>query len=119
VISPGQAIVYCHNTDALLADEGELWAFVSDDPAFNDYYDFTPGSAQAVSGHFIQVPKNIATGLNSDGTEVKAGDVGFPSPPTNGSWQRDLRTTTPTGLDGPQWVLEYWSDTNVVPLSVE
>ena len=33
--------------------------------------------------------------------------------PTNGSWQRDLRTT-PAGIDGPQWVLEYWSQLNNV-----
>ncbi|MGH3127156.1 MAG: hypothetical protein ACRDPX_04480, partial [Gaiellaceae bacterium] len=47
-------------------------------------------------------------------SELKAADVGFPLPPTNGSWQRDNRTTTPTGLDGPQWVLEYWSQLNNV-----
>jgi hypothetical protein len=67
-----------------------------------------------ISGHFIPVPKNIATGRNPDGSEIKAADVGFPPPPTNGSWQRDNRTTTSTGYDGPQWVLEYWSDINNV-----
>jgi hypothetical protein len=102
------------DTDSLLADEGDLWAFVSDDPGFNDYYDFTPGSTQSVSGHFVQVPKNIATGLDTDGSELKAADVGFPLPPNDGSWQRDNRTTVPTGLDGPQWVLEYWSQLNNV-----
>jgi hypothetical protein len=35
-------------------------------------------------------------------------------PPTDGSWQRDLRSVTPVGIDGPQWVLEYWSDLNNV-----
>ena len=114
---PAQSQVYSYiasDTDALLADEGDLWAFVSDDSNFNDYYDFVPGSSTSVSGHFIEVPKNIATGLDDDGSELKAADVGFPLPPTNGSWQRDLRTTTPIGLDGPQWVLEYWSDLNNV-----
>jgi hypothetical protein len=109
---PAQSQLYSYlapDTDSLLADDGKLWAFVSDDPSFNDYYDFTPGSAQSVSGHFVEVPKNIATGLDTDGSELKAADVGYPLPPTNGSWQRDNRTTTPTGLDGPQWVLEYWS----------
>jgi hypothetical protein len=117
VTVPAQSQLYSYissSTDALLADEGDLWAFVSDNPAFNDYYDFVPGSVQTVSGHFVLVPKNIATGLNADGSEIKAADVGFPLPPTNGTWQRDNRTTTPTGLDGPQWVLEYWSDTNNV-----
>jgi hypothetical protein len=102
------------DTDSLLADEGDLWAFVSDDPSFDDYYDFVPGSAQTVSGHFIEVPKNIATGKNPDGSEITSADVGYPAPPTDGSWQRDLRTTVPTGIDGPQWVLEYWSQLNNV-----
>jgi hypothetical protein len=102
------------DTDALLADQGELWAFVSDDPTVNDYYDFAPGSGMSVSGHFIQVPKDIATGLNADGTELRAADKGYPLPPTDGSWQRDLRSTTPLGIDGPQWVLEYWAQTNNV-----
>ncbi|HEX6581488.1 MAG TPA: hypothetical protein VF195_11530 [Actinomycetota bacterium] len=102
------------DTDSLLADEGDLWAFVSDDPSFDDYYDFVPGSAQTVSGHFIEVPKNIATGKNPDGSEITSVDVGYPAPPTDGSWQRDLRTTVPTGIDGPQWVLEYWSQLNNV-----
>ena len=114
---PAQSQLYSYlasDTDSLLADQGDLWAFVSDDASFNDYYDFTPGSAVSVSGHFVKVPKNIATGLDGDGSELKAADVGFPLPPTNGSWQRDNRTTVPTGLDGPQWVLEYWSDLNSV-----
>jgi len=114
---PAQSQLFSYvapNTSSILADQGELWAFVSDDPAVNDYYDFTPGSALSVSGHFIKVPRNIATGLDTDGSELKAADVGFPLPPTNGSWQRDNRTTTPTGLDGPQWVLEYWSQLNNV-----
>jgi hypothetical protein len=38
---------------------------------------------------------------------MKAADVGYPRPPTNGSWQTDSQR--PTGIDGPQWVLEYWS----------
>jgi hypothetical protein len=97
-----------------LADEGDLWAFVSDTPGVTNYYDVLPGSGTVVTGHFIQVPKNIATGLNPDGTEVKAADVGFPLPPTNASWQRDLRSLASLGLDGPQWVLEYWSDINNV-----
>jgi hypothetical protein len=114
---PSQSQLYSYvapNTNAVLADEGELWAFVSDDPSVDDYYDFAPGSGLSVSGHFVKVPKNIATGLDTDGSELKAADVGFPLPPTNGSWQRDNRTTTPTGLDGPQWVLEYWSQLNDV-----
>jgi hypothetical protein len=102
------------DTDELLADDGDLWAFVSNDANFDDYYDFTPGSTQSVSGHFIQVPKNIATGKDTDGSELKAADLGYPLPPTDGTWQRDLRSVAPLGIDGPQWVLEYWSQLNNV-----
>ena len=120
---PAQSQLYSYiapDTDSLLADKGELWAFVSDNPSVTDYYDFTtftPGAPTSISGHFIKVPKNIATGLDTDGSELKANDVGFPAPPTNGSWQLDLRVaTTPPGpgIDGPQWVLEYWSQLNNV-----
>lgn len=82
-----QSQVYSYiasDTDALLADEGDLWAFVSDNPSFNDYYDFVPGSAVSVSGHFVKVPKNIATGLNPNGSEIKAANAGFPLPPQMG-----------------------------------
>ena len=114
---PAQSQVYSYiapSTDALMADEGDLWAFVSDTPEVKNYYDVLPGSGTAVTGHFIKVPREIATGLKADGTEVKAADFGYPAPPTNGSWQLDLRSTTPLGVDGPQWVLEYWSDVNNV-----
>ncbi len=120
---PAQSQLYSYSassTDALWNDQGDLWAFVADSPAggptVDDYYDFTPGSSLSVSGHFVKVPKNIATGHNADGSELKAADVGFPSPPNDGSWQRDLRSTaTPQiGIDGPQWVLEYWSQLNHV-----
>ncbi len=115
--APAQSQLYSYiasGTNQLLDDKGKLWAFVSDNASFDDYYDFTPGSTQSVSGHFIEVPRNIATGLDSDGSELTSADVGFPAPPTNGSWQRDLRSVAPLGIDGPQWVLEYWSDINNV-----
>lgn len=114
---PSQSQLYSYiapDTDSLLADEGELWAFVSDTPGVKNYYDVLPNSGTVVTGHFIQVPRNIATGLNPDGSEIKAADVGYPLPPTNGSWQRDLRSVAPVGVDGPQWVLEYWSNLNNV-----
>ena len=123
VTAPAQSQLYSYiaeDTDAVLDDEGDLWAFVSDTPGVKNYYDVRPGIGPAVTGHFIQVPRNIATGLNPDGSEMKAADVPaaqggpFPAPPTNGSWQTDLRSTTPVGIDGPQWVLEYWSDINNV-----
>ncbi|HKP19078.1 MAG TPA: hypothetical protein VJT84_11400 [Gaiellaceae bacterium] len=76
-------------------DRGRLYVFVSDDPAVNDYGDLSLG--ESVAGHFLEVPKTIATGKKADGSEVGAADFGFPAPPT--------------GIpDGPQWVLEYWSN---------
>ncbi len=114
---PAQAQLYSYiapNTESLLNDQGDLWAFVSDTPGVKNYYDVLPGSGVVVTGHFIKVPKDIATGLRPDDTEVRAADFGFPLPPTDGSWQRDLRSVTPLGIDGPQWVLEYWSDINNV-----
>ena len=95
---------------SLMKDKGHLWAFVSDTPGVDDYYDVAPGSKAKVTGHFIKVPKRIATGKNRDGSEVKAADVGYPAPPDDGSWQTDLRKPTRTGIDGPQWVLQHWSD---------
>ena len=112
--NPAQSQVYSYiaeDGDAVWNDEGDLWAFVSDNPAINDYYDFPVGSPMAVSGHFIQVPKNIATGLDTDGTDLMSSDVGYPPPPA-GAWANSAGTTTP--IDGPQWVLEHWSDLNNV-----
>ncbi|MFN0155068.1 MAG: hypothetical protein ACKVUT_11895, partial [Gaiella sp.] len=113
---PSQSQLYSYiarNTDDVLKDRGDLYAFVPDTPGLN-YYSFTPGSTMSISGRFIKVPRDIATGLKPDGTELKAADKGYPLPPTNGSWQTDLRSATPVGIDGPQWVLEYWSDLNNV-----
>jgi hypothetical protein len=114
---PAQSQLYSYiapSTKSLLADKGDLWAFVSDTPGVKNYYDVPPGSPMSITGHFIKVPKDIATGLNPDGSELKSADKGYPAPPADGSWQLDLRSTTPIGIDGPQWVLEHWSDINDV-----
>jgi hypothetical protein len=114
---PAQSQLYSYiarNTNKLMADKGRLWAFVSDTPGVRNYYDVVPSAGTEVKGHFIKVPKDIATGRNPDGSEIKAADKGFPPPPANGSWQTDIRSATPVGIDGPQWVLEYWSDINNV-----
>ena len=109
---PAQSQVYSYiaeDSQAVWNDEGDLWAFKSDTPGFNDYEDLAPGSTQVVQGHFVKVPKNIATGRKPDGTELMAADVGYPLPPNTG-WQ----TSNGVGIDGPQWVLEHWSDLNDV-----
>jgi hypothetical protein len=115
--APAQSQLFSYiapDASSLLRDEGALYALVIDTAGVNDYYDFMPGSAMSVSGRFIEVPRAIATGLRPDGTEVRAADFGFPVPPSNGSWQRDVRSIAPIGIDGPQWVLEYWSQANNV-----
>jgi len=118
--NPSQSQMYMYiarNTHSLWNDKGNLWAFVSDDPAYQRYEDFAPGDTSKIKGHFIRVPKLIATGRNPDGTDVMAGDVPaglggpFPLPPNDGTWQRD---PAGVGIDGPQWVLDYWSRTNGV-----
>ena len=109
---PAQSQVYSYiaeDSKAVWRDEGELWAFVSDTPGINDYDDIAPGSNPQLTGHFVKVPKNIATGRNADGTDVMSTDVGYPPPPNTG-WQ----TVNGVGIDGPQWVLEHWSDLNDV-----
>jgi hypothetical protein len=113
---PAQSQLYSYiakNTNDVLKDKGDLWAFVSDTPGVNDYYDVPPGSPMSVTGHFIKVPRNIATGLNPDGSEIQSEDVGYPEPPNDGSWQPEPRWQKPPpvpGVDGPQWVLQHWSD---------
>ena len=80
-------------------------------PAINDYDDFAPGSNRRSQGHFVKVPKNIATGRNPDGTEMMAADVGYPRRRRTTGWQTVRHGV---GIDGPQWVLEHWSDLNNV-----
>jgi hypothetical protein len=101
--------------DAVWNDQGKLYAFVPDTAyaTVNDYYDFPVGSAASISGHFVEVPKNIATGKNPDGTDLMSTDLGYPTPPTDGTWQRPPGATT-GAVDGPQWVLEHWGDLNNV-----
>jgi hypothetical protein len=110
VSNPAQSQLYSYiaaDADAVWNDEGDLWAFVAD--GVDDYYDFGVNSSMSVTGKFVQVPKDIATGLAPDGTELMAADKGYPLPPNDGTWQRDALTGL--GIDGPQWVLEHWGDT--------
>jgi hypothetical protein len=85
-------------------DEGTLYAFVADNPAINDYGDVTEAMGP-VAGHFIEVPRDIATGKlggNLGARDVTSLDYPDPDYPT-----------PPTGIpDGPQWVLERWSNLN-------
>lgn len=91
---------------ALWNDEGALYAFVSNDREINDYGDLTT-AAPSVTGHFIEVPREIATGKDAaDGHEVTSADFpGYPTP---------IAAGVPAMPDGPQWVLEHWSNLNNV-----
>ncbi len=116
VSNPAQAQLYSYiaaDGDAVWNDEGDLWAFVTDVPGVDDYYDFPIGSPLSVSGRFVKVPKDIATGHAPDGSDLMAADKGYPAPPSNGTWQRD---PSGVGIDGPQWVLEHWGDTQAQPV---
>jgi hypothetical protein len=118
VSNPAQSQLYSYIAEdrrAVWNDAGDLYAFVSDDPAVNDYYDFPVGSSMSVSGRLVKVPKDVATGRKPDGTDLLAADKGYPPPPSDGTWQRDPFVPQPgPGVDGPQWVLEHWSDLNNV-----
>jgi hypothetical protein len=125
--SPSQSQLYSYiarDADGVWNDDGRLYAFVSDDQTLKRYDDFAPGSTASIQGHFRPVPKLIARGVNPDGTELEAEDVPaelggpYPEPPSDGTWQRPPGTpssaTDVPGIDGPQWVLEYWSRLNNV-----
>jgi hypothetical protein len=110
VSNPAQSQLYSYiakNGHQVWNDQGDLYAFVAD--GVDDYYDFPVGSTMSVTGKFVKVPKDIATGRMPDGRDMMAADKGYPPPPNDGTWQRDA--VTGQGIDGPQWVLEHWGDT--------
>jgi serralysin len=110
VSNPAQSQLYSYiakDGEAVWNDQGDLYAFVAD--GVDDYYDFAIGSTMSVTGKFVKVPKDIATGRMPDGRDMMAADKGYPAPPSDGTWQRDAVTNQ--GIDGPQWVLEHWGDT--------
>jgi len=83
------------NRKAVWNDKGKLYAFVSNNAAINDYGDLS--GAASVSGKFIEVPREIATGRDAAGNEISG-----PTP-------------VPAGVvNGPQWALEHWSNQNNV-----
>lgn len=127
VNSPSQSQVYAYiaaDADAVWNDEGTLYAFVADEGEPQQYGQFLLNDTRSATGTFVPVPKLIATGRNPDGTEVMAADaelaLGVPAGtyavPTDGSFSRPPGSP-PTGggirsVDGPQWVLERWSQLN-------
>ena len=70
--APSQSQLYSYiaaDTDELLADDGDLWAFVSDNTSVNDYYDFIPGSIQSVSA-LVGASSTIAVIIGAPGFGV-------------------------------------------------
>ncbi len=125
--APSQSQLYSYiadDADAVWNDEGTLWAFVSDDADFDNYEDFLPDGSLpeggSVSGHFIEVPREIATGKLDSGAEISSAtvpeDLGgpYPAPPGPGFSATSWQTFNGVGIDGPQWVLEWWSKTHNV-----
>lgn len=88
--------------EALWNDQGDLWAFVSDTSGYDDYFDFAPGDTTTIDGHFIKVPKPIATGKNpATGAEwLSTNFPGMLPPPAVGG----------APPNGPQWVLDQWGN---------
>jgi hypothetical protein len=117
--NPSQSQLYSYiaaDADAVWNDEGTLWAFKSTTAGYTKYEHFVPNDTTAIQGQFIEVPRIIAEGRNPDGTELMSADVPpqygtIPPPPDDGTWQRDPNGV---GIDGPQWVLEKWSQLNSV-----
>ncbi len=91
---------------ALWNDTGTLYAFKADNALINDYGDITEVMGP-VSGAFIPVPPEIATGkLGGDPSARDITSLDYPDPDY---------PTPPAGIpDGPQWVLERWSNLNNV-----
>jgi hypothetical protein len=128
VNNPSQSQLHMYmadDADGVWDDTGDLWAFVSDGPQ-QRYEDFSPlvapGSV-STSGHFIKVPKFIATGRDPDtgadlvstrAEELLGVAAGTYAPPTDGSFSRPPGKSTGQSVDGPQWVLERWSQLNGV-----
>jgi hypothetical protein len=106
------------DVDDLLNDGGDLYAFVSDNPTHKDYYDFDPTvpvtSQPTIDGHFIKVPKHIATGKHPVtgaellSTSTGAGYTGMLAPPA-----ANPPTVVGPPPDGPQWVLDQWGNGNI------
>jgi hypothetical protein len=72
---------------------------------------FAVNSTASISGKFIEVPKAIATGKDADGNDVTSADFGVPTAAVR--WDvagAGPGHTSGPGIDGPQWVLEHWSD---------
>ena len=121
-----QSQLYMYEADSskdLWNDKGDLWAFVSDTAGYNRYEDFDLGETTPDRRALHQGPEAdrdrqeprwpeltaagvIATGwpvplFEADGVTPLA--LPDPAPPAN--WQ----TFNGVGIDGPQWVTEWWS----------
>ena len=132
VNTPSQSQLFMYiarNAQGVWDDTGDLWAFASTgtQQSYEMFSPFDPAGT-STTGQFKKVPKFIATGRDpvtgNDLTSTRAEELlaaaGLPvtpgdyAPPTDGSFSRPPGKTTGPSVDGPQWVLERWSQLNGV-----
>jgi hypothetical protein len=67
--NPASSQLYMYRAASAAAvwnDNGTLYGFKSDDPAYDDYYDFGIGSTASISGEFVAMDPAAATGDQSE-----------------------------------------------------
>ena len=109
VNNPAQSQLYSYiadDSDAVWNDEGDLWAFVSDTAGFNDYDDFAPGSTQSVHRQLREGAEGHRDGPEAGRHRADGGGRRLPATAEH----RLADDANGVGIDGPQWVLEHWSD---------
>jgi hypothetical protein len=126
VNSPAQSQMYMYianDANSVWNDTGDLYAFVSDgtQQQYSDFSPLVPAGSASTTGHFIKIPKFIATGkdpatgddlMSARAEQLLGVAAGTYTPPTDGSFSRPPGKTTGASVDGPQWVLERWSQLN-------
>ena len=118
--NPSQSQLYClhrRDADAVWNDEGApLGLRVRRSGASSGTRTSLPVDGRAVSGTFIEVPRLIATGATPTAGPDGRGRPGRARRSIPAAARRRHLAARPErhGIDGPQWVLEKWSQLNGV-----